>query len=170
MIAERISLGGATRRGFSLGAAGDPDIWSSLSNAQQTWVGATLSKLNDLIVKQTGTTCPQWAPTIHQAGFCFQGWFNRQNFGMTKADGSPVVLRTDGAFDQDTLDALRTVVALNQKDFPTPYPGTSLPGETGTGEKKLSTGAMVGIAAAGAATLGGVIYALTSGKKKSRRR
>lgn len=163
LLGERVSLGG-----FALAAAGDPDIWGKLSLEQQTWVGNTLAKLNELIVKTTGTTCPQWTPTIHGAGYCFQTWFNSSGLKLTKPDGSPVVLRSDGIFDQDTLDALRTTVALNQKDFPTPFPGTALPGTTGEG-KKLSTGAMVGIGTAGAAVLGGIIYAATRGGKRKRR-
>ena len=170
LLGEQVSFGGRGVRAFALAAAGDPDIWGTLTVPQQTWIANTLAKLNDLIVKSTGTTCPQWSPSIHGAGYCFQAWFNSQRFGLTKPDGSTVVLRTDGTFDQDTLDALRTTVSMNPKDFPTPYPGTQLAGETGTGEKKLSTGAMVGIAAGGAAMLGGVVYVATrKGGRKSRR-
>ncbi len=170
LLGEQVSFGGRRTRAFALAAAGDPDIWNSLSVPQQTWIGNTLSKLNDLIVKSTGTTCPQWTPAIHGAAICFQAWFNASKFGLTKPDGSPVVLRTDGVFDQDTLDALRTTVSMNPKDFPTPFPGTEMAG-TGTTQKKLSTGAMVGIAAAGAAALGGVVYVATRKRgRKSRRK
>lgn len=172
-IGERISFGGRGVLGFSLAAAGDPDVWTKLTTEQQTWIVQTLSKFNDLIVKSTGTTCPTWGPSITAAGGCFQHWFNAAKMGMTKPDGSPIVLRTDGVFDQDTLDVLRTAVGLHPKDFPTPFPGTTLPGETGTGEKKLSTGAMVGIGVAGATVLGGIVYAATrkrgGGRRKSRR-
>lgn len=164
-VGERLSFGGVGVRGFALEAPGDPEVWSSLSNSQQTWISETLAKLNELIIKATNTRCPSWAPSIDRASFCFQAWFNGAGLGFTKPDGSPLTLRTDGVFDQDTLNALRTVAALNPKDFPTPFPGTELPG---TGEKKkLSTGAMVGIATAGAAVIGGGIWFAT---KKPRRR
>lgn len=166
-VGEQISFGGAHTRGFSLAAAGDPDAWVQLDAGQQTWVMNTLVKLNDQIFKATNTTCPTFGPSITAAGGCFQRWFNAQKMGLTKRDGSPVVLRTDGVFDQDTLDALRTVVALHAADFPTPFPGTEMPG-TGIEKKKLSTGAMVGIAAAGATVLGGIAYVAT--RKKSRRK
>jgi hypothetical protein len=158
---------------WGVGAAGDPDAWTQLNAAQQTWVMNTLLTLDAQIRKSTNTTCPTFGPSITAAGGCFQRWFNAQNFGLTKRDGSKVVLRTDGVFDQDTLDALRTVVALHAADFPTPFPGTEM---AGMGKKKLSTGAVVGIAAGGAAALGGIVYAVTrkggrrKGRKASRRR
>jgi hypothetical protein len=166
-IGERLSFGTAGVKGFALEGPGDPEVWSHLSAAQQTWIGDTLSKLNGIIVKATGTTCPTWAPAIDRASGCFQGWFNGAKFGFTKANGAPLVLRTDGVFDQDTLDALRTVAALNPKNFTTAFPGTELPG-TGVTQKKLSTGAIAGIATAGAAAIGTVAYLAT--RKKSRRR
>lgn len=169
-IGERISFGGVGVRGFSLSAAGDPDVWTKLTRDQQTWVVNALSKLNDSIVKTTGTTCPTWGPSVTAAGGCFQNWFNGARLGLTKPDGSAVTLRTDGVFDQDTLDALRTVTALHTKDFPVPFPGTSLPGLTGTGEKKLSTGAMVGIGTGVVAVLGGIAYVATRKKPGKRRR
>lgn len=164
-----ISLSGARVRGFSLGAAGDPDVWSKLSSAQQQWVTDALVKLNGLIVATTKTTCPTWAPSITAAGGCFQAWFNNAFAGptaLTRADGSKIVLRTDGVFDQDTLDALRTVTGLNPKDFPTAFPSAAI---TTTETKKLSTGAMVGLAAGGAAAVGGIIYFVTRKGSKSRR-
>jgi hypothetical protein len=160
-MGERIAFGGVSALGFALEAAGDPDAWVQLNTEQQRWVSETLAALNGLIVRTTGTTCPTWAPAIDRASGCFQAWFNASKLGMTKRDGSPLVLRTDGVFDQDTLDALRTVAALNPTDFKTPFPGTSLPGPATEEKKKLSTGAMVGIAAAGAAVVGGVIYFAT---------
>lgn len=169
-IGERISFGGVGALGFALEAAGDPEVWTKLTRDQQTWVVNALSKLNDSIVKTTGTTCPTWGPSITAAGGCFQNWFNGARLGLTKPDGSAVTLRTDGVFDQDTLDALRTVVALHTKDFPVPFPGTALPGLTGTGEKKLSTGAMVGIGAGVVTVLGGIAYAVTRKPTRKRRR
>jgi hypothetical protein len=169
-IGELISLGGVGVSGFGIGAPGDPDVFAKLTDAQQKWVVDTLVKLDAKIRETTHTTCPTFGPSVTAAGGCFQGWFNAQNLGLTKPDGSKVVLRTDGVFDQDTLDALRTVAALHGKDFPTPFPGTALPGLTGTGEKRLSTGAMVGIGLAGVTAVGGIIYAATRGGKTRRRR
>lgn len=172
-VGEQISLGGARAFGFGIGKAGDPDAWTQLNAAQQTWVMNTLVKLDSLIRAQTKTSCSTFGPSITAAGACFQGWFNGAKLGLTGRDGAPIVLRTDGVFDQDSLDALRTVAALNPKDFTTPFPGTEM---AGTGEKKLSTGAVVGIAAGGAAVLGGIVYAATrkgrrrKGRKASRRR
>lgn len=163
----KVAFGNVGVRGFALEGPGDPEVWTHLSASQQNWIVSTLVKLNDIIVSQTKTTCPTWAPAIDRAAGCFQNWFNGAKFGFTKPNGAPLVLRTDGVFDQDTLDALRTVAALNPKDFPTAFPGTELPG-TGATQKKLSTGAMVGIAAGGAAAVGTVAYLAT--RKKSRRR
>lgn len=165
-IGERISFGGRGALGFAIGAAGDPDAWTQLNTEQQTWVMNALVKLDQLIRAQTKTSCPTFGPSITAAGGCFQFWFNGAKLGLTKRDGSPVVLRTDGVFDQDTLDALRTVTSLNPKDFTTPFPGTEM---AGTGKKKLSTGAIVGIAAGGAAVVGGVVYAATRGKRRGRK-
>lgn len=162
-----VAFGNVGVRGFDLSGPGDPEVWSHLSAAQQSWIVDTLVKLNGIIVASTKTTCPTWAPAIDRATGCFQGWFNGAKFGFTKANGAPLVLRTDSVFDQDTLDALRTVAALNPKDFTTAFPGTELPG-TGVVKKKLSTGAIAGIATAGAAAIGTVAYLAT--RKKSRRR
>lgn len=172
-IGERLSFGGRGALGFAIGKAGDPDAWTQLNAAQQTWVMNTLVKLDSLIRAQTKTSCSTFGPSITAAGGCFQNWFNGAKLGLTGRDGAPIVLRTDGVFDQDSLDALRTVAALNPKDFTTPFPGTEM---AGTGAKKLSTGAIVGIAAGGAAVLGGVVYVVTrkggrrKGRKGSRRR
>lgn len=165
-----LSFNGSLARGpgFALRGPGDPEAYTHFSAEQQAWIGQTLATLNGLIVKQTGTTCPTWAPEISRATGCFQAWFNTQKFGFTKPSGALLILRTDGVFDQDTLDALRTVAALNPKDFPTPFPGTSLPGTGVEEKKKLSTGAMFGIAAAGAAVLSGVVYVATKKKRKKR--
>lgn len=165
-LGEQISFGGARTRGFALGAPGDPDVWVGLTPAQQTWVTTTISTLNGLIVKQTGTTCPGMStPTITGIAGCFQNWFNSAHLGLTNPAGAPVVLRTDGVFDNDTLDALRTVTALDAKNYPTPFPGDQAAGIAPV--KKLSKGEMAGIAAGGAALVGGIIYVAT--RKKTRR-
>lgn len=168
LLGERISFGGSGARGFSLAAAGDPDAWIQLTPDQQTWVMNALVTLDANIRKATGTTCPTFGPSITAAGTCFQNWFNSAKLGLTKRDGTPLTLRTDGVFDQDSLDALRTVAALNAKDFPTPFPGTEMAG-TGTAKQGLSTGAMFGIAAAGATVIGGGIYVATRKSSKKRK-
>ncbi len=165
-IGEQIALGGRRARGFSLAAASDPAIWITLSYNQQKWVSDTLAKLNDLIIKTTGTRCASWSAAITDSTRCFQNWFNASYKGataMTSSSGSPIVLRTDGVLDQDTLNALITVAGMNPKDFPTPYPGTAIQ------KKGLSTGAMVGIATAGVVVIGGVAYVVMH-KKSQRRR
>ena len=180
-IGEQISFGGNAVRGFGIGAMGDPEIWTKLSTEQQTWVVGALTKLNDLIVKATGTTCPTWGPSITAAGGCFQGWYNANYLPLNP---QAVQLRTDGVFDEDTLCAIIMQAALNPPEFPTPFPDPEkrycqapvavVPEEE---KKKLSTGAMVGIGVAGAAALGGVVYVATRGggrrkktRKKARRR
>jgi hypothetical protein len=173
-IGERISFGGGGALGFAIGV-GAPDVWTTLSTAQQTWVMNTLVTLDGLIKKQTGTSCPTFGPSITAAGACFKGWFNGAKLGLTKPDGSPLVLDPTTTFDQATLDALRTVAAMNPKDFTTPFPGTEMAGTTGT-TKKLSTGEIVGIGAGVATVAGGIIYLVTrkggrrKGRKGSRRR
>lgn len=114
-----ISFGGVGMPGFALGAAGDPEIYSKLSADQQGWVAAALSKLNDNIVKQSGTTCPGWAPAIGPATTCFQGWYNL-NYGAPKGPANP--LRTDGVFDEETLCALLGITAAFPTDFPAAFP------------------------------------------------
>lgn len=177
-IGEQISFGGNAVLGFGIGAMGDPEVWTKLSNAQQTWLWATLQKLNDLIVQSTGTTCPTWGPAITAAGGCFQSWYNANYLPLNPA---AIQLRTDGVFDEDTLCALIMQAALNPQAFPTPFPdpekrycrvpGAPVPEEE---KKKLSTGAMVGIGVAGVAVVGGIGYVVMQGRgkkrKKSRRR
>lgn len=166
-IGERLSFGGVGALGFALDGPGDPQIWTTLPAPQQAWIADTLRTLNDKIVATTGSHCPTWnAASISSTTGCFQVWFNANYHGsLTGADGKPVVLRADGVFDQQTLDALRTVAALDPQTFKTPFPGTSLPGLTGEGKQGLSTGAMVGIGVAGAAGLG-LIYAATRGRRR----
>lgn len=166
-IGERLSFGGRGALGFAIGGA---DVWTGLSTAQQTWVMNTLVTLDGLIKKQTGTSCPTFGPSITAAGSCFKGWFNGAKLGLTNPDGTPLVLDPTTTFDQATLDALRTVAAMNPTDFKTPFPGTEMAGTAPS--KKLSTGAMVGIGAGVATVAGGIIYVATrkKGRKGSRRR
>ena len=159
----QISLGGRPVRGFALGAAGDPDIWSSLSAAQQAWVFQTLATLNQKIVTTTASMCPGWvtpsgASGVTAAAGCFQMWFN----GIYGASNSGVKsLRTDGVFDQDTLSGLQMIAGLHPTDFTTPYPA---------GGAKLSKGEMVGIGLAVATVAGGGIYLATHKGGKKRRK
>lgn len=147
---DQIALKGAGVLGFALDAAGDPEIWTKLTSDQQAWIVSTLVKLNDLIVKSTGSRCPSWAPAIDRATECFQAWWNWSNANVP----SVKKLRTDGVFDQDTLNALISVAKQHPTDFPKAYP-------------RFSTGAMVGLYLAGAGALGGVVYLAT--RKRSRR-
>lgn len=180
-VGEQISFGGKPVVGFGnvalgVAAAADPEIWTQLSTDQQTWVVNTLTKLNDLIVKSTGTTCPTWGPSITAAGGCFQSWYNANYLPINP---QAVQLRTDGVFDEDTLCALAMQAALNPAEFPTPFPDPEkrycrapvAPPPT-EAKKKLSTGAMVGIGVAGAAALGGIAYVVTQkgGRRKTRRK
>jgi hypothetical protein len=162
MFQHQVRYQGAPALGFSLGwvaAAGDPSVWEKLTPEQQAWVSSTLIKLDQRIRETTGTVCRTWGPAITAAGGCFQHWFNGAKLGFTKADGSPLVLRTDGVFDQDTLDALRTVAGINPTDFPTPFPTPAAPPPEE--KKKLSKAAVAGIAIAGAAAVGGIVWAAT---------
>jgi hypothetical protein len=171
LLGEQVSFGGRGIRAFALGKTGDPEVWTKLTAEQQQWVMDTLVKLNNKIYQATGTSCPTWGPSIVAAGGCFQSWFNGAKLGLTNPDGSIVTLRTDGVFDQETLDALRTTVAIYSTDFPTPFPGTSAPGLEKQ-KQGLSTASMVGIGALGVTTVAGLIYAASTRKRgrKSRRK
>ncbi len=154
---------GATTIGF--GAAGDPTIWSDLSFAQQSWINAALAKLNALIVKANGTMCPTWSPAISAATGCFQTWYNANYLPLNP---QAKTLRTDGAFDADTLCALILVAALHPQDFPDSFPDPEKKYcQAPLAKQGLSKGAMIGIAAGGAAVLGGIVYVAT--RKKRRR-
>jgi hypothetical protein len=182
---ETISFGGVGATGFAVGGPSDPDVFNSLDDSQKGWVTSTLAKLNDLIVKSTGTACPTWAdPTtnwqqnLRAAANCFQIWWNASR-AAPKGAGKP--LRTDGIVDEDTLCALQFVQAADPGNFAVVFPdhgrGFCKPPApvTTTTKKGLSTGAMVGVSLAGAATLGGIIYAASSGgvgthKRRGRKR
>lgn len=170
-IGERLSF-----NGFSLSAAGDPEIWTQLSAAQQKWVMDTLVKLNNIIVSKTGATCATFGPSVTAAGGCFQAWWNASGI-------SPQMIRTDGVFDEETLCALITMAGIHSADFPTMFPDpegrycqiptTMAPQALAPVEpekKKLSTAAVVGIGAAVIAVGGGAVYLATrKTKKKSRK-
>jgi hypothetical protein len=157
-LGEQLSFGRAPVRGFALGAAEDSEIWTKLTAEQQAWVMEALLEFNDEVVATTGTTCPTFGPSITAAGGCFQAWYNHNYLPINP---QAVRLRTDGVFDLNTLKALITTVGMAGGEIP--FPG-ALPEEP---KKKLSTGAMVGIAAAGVAVVGGVAWAVT---RKPRRR
>lgn len=163
LLGEQVSFGGVGALGFGIAAAGDPDVYLTLTPDQQKWVVSTLTTLNNKIYQATGTTCPTWGPSVTAAGGCFQAWFNSVNAG------APIKkLRTDGVFDQDTLDALITTTQIHRTDFPAPFPSAATPAPAAPA--KLSKGAMAGLAVAGAGVVGGTIYAVTRGKPRRRRR
>jgi len=160
------ALEGVRAPGFALAAAGSPDIWSALNGEQQTWVTNTLTALNDRIVASS-SKCTTWGSSTGSIA-CFQGWFN-STINPRQAD-QPKPLRTDGAFDQSTLDALIMTAGFRPADFPTKFPaGTRQITADTAAEKGLSTGAMVGGGLAVAAVVGGILYAATRGKKSRRR-
>ena len=172
LMFETISYGGGSARGFALGGPGDPDIYSTLSAAQQTWVQGALTLLNNKVMQATGTACPGWVdPGVNLAAAvgCFQLWYNT-NYGPPKAPGKP--LRTDGVVDADTLASIQMIAGLHPADFNVPFPAAPPAPVTPTpavAKEGLSTGAMVGIGVAGAAVLGGIVWAATRGGGKRRR-
>lgn len=170
LLGEQISFGGTNALGFAgLGKAGDPEVWTKLTVAQQTWVMNALVKLNDMVARATYSKCPTFGPSITAAGGCFQIWWN---WWIDTNKMPATKLRTDGVFDQDTLNALITTTKLHAADFPEPFPSAAALPPPLAEKKKLSTGAMAGIAAAGAAGIGGIIYVATrkSGRKRGRGR
>lgn len=162
-----ISRGGIGVQGFLHGPY--DDVWTTLGPAQQAWIADTMRKLNDKIIAAGSPPCPQWNPSnITSVTSCFKQWFNANYSGkLTDASGKPISLSPTTIFDQQTLDALRTIVAMDPQGFPTPFPGTSLPGPAHD-EKKylgLSKGQAIG-AGAGVLALGGLLFAATRGKKR----
>lgn len=165
---------------WGLGAVGDPEVFSKLSAAQQGWVAGGLAGVKAAAFATDKAA--QWpnpgstlvvGPSSQTMGF--QWWSN---------DATKTTLRTDGVFDQDTLNTLQMFVAqLGGSPFPPaggpgpiPGPGGTCPAgqapdpKTGlcatTTKPGLSTGAVVGIAAAGAVAVGGVLYVLMHHKKR----
>ena len=155
-LGESISLGGSRVSGFGIG---DGDIFAQLSTDQKNWVLNAINTLNTQIVTTTKTTCPTWAADIQHMSGCFQLWYNA-TYGKS---GASITLRTDGVFDQATFDALKMISSLHPGDFPAPPPQPPAPPpQTPVEAKKgLSTGAIVGITAAGAVVIGGVLYVIT---------
>lgn len=154
-LSEAISYRGVGVAGFALRGPGDPLV--PLSDADQKWVMNALNDLNTKIVATNGKPCATWAPNLNAMVGCFQGWYNVNRAG----GGASKMLRTDENFDQDTLDALKMVVKLDQASFPS-APITNAPG----GKPGMSTAVKGGLVAGGLVLVGGVWYVLT--RKKGR--
>lgn len=169
-LSEAISYGGSRVAGFGVGAVMDPP--AVLSADLQAWMMNALNDLNTKIVSSTGTTCATWGADLKSMTGCFQTWYNANRSPASKT------LRTDGVVDQDTFDAMKSVAAAHPADFPslpaalpaTPMPSLPAAPVAPAAKKGLSTGATVGIAAAGAAVIGAGIYYVTRKKKKGSRR
>ena len=160
-----MALNGAPVPGFGVGDSSD--IYSQMNATQQQWVLNAINTLNTQIIATTGTTCPSWAADIQHMAGCFQIWYNA-NYGKS---GVSRLLRTDGVLDEDTLCALKMISQLHPTDFtvfPDPQNQYCQPSSPAAQDKKMSTGAVVGIAAVGAAALAGAIYYVTRSKKGSR--
>jgi hypothetical protein len=113
-IREPVRRAGRYVAGFALDGTGDPA--AALASDQQGWVNSALSMLNRRITATTGSSCASWqepGTNLAAAVGCFQGWVNGNGKGS---------LRTDGVFDDDTLNALISVAEAHPDDFPTPYP------------------------------------------------
>lgn len=161
MRGEQIFLSGAPVAGFGdLGLSGS-DVWGALNRDQQTWVMNTLTKLNDIIVANTGTRCSTWGPSITAAGGCFQNWYNANAVPLNP---SAIELRTDGVFDNDTLCALLVTAALDPTNFPTGFPDPE--GKFCQAKTGMSKGMKIGLAVAGTAAVGGTVVYLATRKKR----
>lgn len=156
---------------WGLGGPGDPDIFGKLSPAQQGWVATTFAAI---FAKADPKDIQPCGPLNSSAAMirCFQMIYNAESTDM------PVKpLRTDGVFDEDTLCALQ-LAATNTKFGVVPFPdpekrfcqppcpvGQARDPKTGlcaeTTKPGLSTGAIVGIAAAGAVAVAGLVYAVS---------
>lgn len=180
-VGEQIALGGCPRAGFMLedwepgrpriaGLSGPNDPPVSLPPDQIAWVQSALSALNKQITTTTGTTCQGWQdPTASTtaAVACFQAWYNAD----PNPPGGLPKLRTDGVLDFDTLGALSSTAMAFPGDIPArPAPivvaPTTVPTVAPTpvpAKKGLSTGAIAGIAVAGVAAVGGIVFVATRG-------
>jgi hypothetical protein len=185
-----ISLNGRPIPGFGIGQA--PDVFATLTPAQQSWVQTTLSTLNSKILAAS-KPCATWSdPIVSLAAAvgCFQTWANSLQVPLSPGGA----LRTDGVVDQATLTALLALATqIHPEDFPTPFPATPATapvqaaaqaagaaavavsptpvaaqpltpaGKPVERHKGLSTGAKVGIGVGVAGALGGIVYAVTRG-------
>lgn len=165
---ETISFGGRGALGFALGAAGDPP--ASLTDPQKTWVQASLTLLNSKILATSGSSCATWVdPGVNMTAAvnCFQQWYNANK------PAASVGLRADGVLDSDTVAALQFIASQHPADFNVAFPGAAPAGPAAAAAKPaLSTGEMVGVGVAGAAVLGGIVYAATrkgGGRRRKRR-
>lgn len=189
-----VSFNGKPVPGFGIGQAAG-DIFSTLTPAQQGWIQQALSTLHSKIIASTSTTCQGWAePTANMqaAVACFQLWVNNLKTPISAP------LRSDGVLDPATLTAVLAAVAAHPEDFSTSFPQGWIPplpvppitptpapavtpssaqlpvGPTPAPHHGLSTGAKVGIGVGVAGALGGVVYLVTRGggkrRKKGRRR
>jgi len=184
--------------GFGVGQV--PDVFLTLTPAQQSWVQTTLGTLNSKILAAS-RPCATWAsPTVNlpAAVSCFQSWANSLQVLLSPGGA----LRTDGVIDPATLTALLALATqIHPEDFPTPFPATpaTAPVQAAaqsagaaavavsptpaaaaplTPEGKpvvrkdhgLSTAAKVGIGVGIAGVLGTGVYLATRGGGKKKRR
>lgn len=178
VLGEQISFGGARALGFALGGPGDPDIWALLSLAQQTWVTTSLNTLNAKIIANGNAPCPTWGPAINLEAGCFQAWYNNNYGPSAQQMVSPSkTLRTDGAFDEDTLCALIMIAGMHPADFPTPFPDPTKqycqvqPAPTVAAASMMTPMTKkVLIGSALVAGIGGIVFAASKGGKGRRRR
>jgi len=163
---------GASMNAFSdWGLAGPEIFFAKLTPEQGAWVYAALTAVGaarKIDPPNQGAAVCAGSATIEDMTRCFQYGYNRD---IVATPAKP--LRTDGVFDEDTLCALQL---YSSKVTAVPFPDPNKlycqpPCPTGqardpmTGlcadQKKpgLSTGAVIGIATAGAVVVGGLLYA-----------
>ena len=183
-----ISYNGRPVPGFGVGQV--PNVFPTLTPAQQSWIQTTLSTLDSKIL-ETSKPCATWAsPTTNLAAAvaCFQSWANSLQVPLA----STGALRTDGVIDPATLTALLALATqIHPEDFPTPFPATPATAPVQAAAQTvaaaavavsptplaavkpehdgLSTGAMVGIGVGIAGVLGTGVYFATRGGGKKRR-
>lgn len=123
---QQVGVSAFSDWGF-VGAAGDPEIYSTLTSAQQGWVDGGLANLKARTVA-AGQTWPPVPGSPDGTRPAMVGGF-QQVYNATVAKTSPVKpLRTDGLLDQDTLDALQSAVgAAGGSPYPTTAPGQPSP-------------------------------------------
>ena len=158
MFGERISYGSARARGFALAATSTSDVF----NAGDTW---------QIDFGSDRPVSPQQFFDLVQS---FQGQigahFDTISFEPIDQTHFRTIIKFKdsgvyhGPGDSQIVDGIRFVV-LDAK----PYKEASLDTPTATANDGLSTGAMFGIAVAGATALGGVVYLATRKPKRRRR-